>query len=296
MPKLALHREASALEQIERHLKTPPIGSVVLTINPDDAAVILELYNEGNRGRKNTKIRQFAEDMKKPGWGLTGDTIKFSDKQILRDGQNRLAACVRAGVPFKSHVVFAIEDRLFAVMDRGKPRSVSDILQIEGKYTQTKNLAMAVRWVKLFDEGKVLTRLSYEPQEVLQLLRNDYSTLPEFMTKARAIYLATRAPPGLTAAILYCIDRKNKKRAAEFADAWEVGGQTVHGKPILHMLKRLAAIHEASQGRINDVVRAALAIKAWNLFSQRQQGNYKGMQWRKDNEPFPEFEGQSLGV
>src|SRR6516162_2570384 len=63
--------------EIEKHLQNPPETSVVIEIDPKTAEEILSNRNLGNRPPKPNKVQQFASDMAKSRWSLTGDTIKF---------------------------------------------------------------------------------------------------------------------------------------------------------------------------------------------------------------------------
>src|SRR5260370_32986795 len=116
------------LERIRSYVKHAPEHSRVFTITPPIAEGLLLDYNSGNRPKKPKAIARYAEDMAAQRWSVTGDTIKFSKR--LRDGQNRLAACVRSGVPFRTYIVFGIDDDAFDRMDQGRNRSGSDILAI----------------------------------------------------------------------------------------------------------------------------------------------------------------------
>jgi hypothetical protein len=84
---------------IEKHLMNPPGTSVVIEIDPKTAKAILDTRNGKNRPAKPNKVQQFAADMAKDRWGLTGDTIKFGTNGHLLDGQNRLSASAKVGNP-----------------------------------------------------------------------------------------------------------------------------------------------------------------------------------------------------
>jgi hypothetical protein len=105
---------------IETHLMNPPETSVIIVIDPKTAKAILDTRNEKNRPPKPNKVQQFAADMTRDWWGLTGDTIKFGTNGQLLDGQNRLSASAKSGKSFRTHVVFGIDPALFGRMDIGK--------------------------------------------------------------------------------------------------------------------------------------------------------------------------------
>src|SRR5215207_4207198 len=109
-------------------MRNPPRESRVIKITPALAELILEHLNLKNRKRRTSSVRIYSAEMENGNWGLSGDTIKFCrkterDAPRLLDGQNRLAACVRSGVPFETHVVFGIEPDVFDRIDSGKRRT-----------------------------------------------------------------------------------------------------------------------------------------------------------------------------
>jgi hypothetical protein len=117
--------EQDILDRIEALIQTGAAESPshIFAITPWIAERLIERYNTGdlpgpdgrwhNRTRKPSKIKEFSDDMIDDQWMLTGDTLKFSSKGRLRDGQNRLFACIRANKPFRTHVVFGIDDDVF---------------------------------------------------------------------------------------------------------------------------------------------------------------------------------------
>ena len=282
MSVVAVAREPRPIRDVIAHyIKNPPENSRIFTITPDLAQWMLDTYHDSdnNRSKKPQKIKQYAADMAEGRWGKTGDTLKFSDKSLLRDGQNRLRSCVKAETPFKTHIVFGVEDHLFDVMDRGKPRSGNDVLKIDG-YKSTGILAAAIRWVRLLETDRVKFRDTFEPKELLVLVKTQYPTLPDFIAQSQAIYKSTEIPAGLAAAITYLAAKHDARKAADFARVLQLGGTVPHGKPVVHMLRRLQELRMQSQGRVNDVVRAALMVLAWNLFEQRRDGRKSEFNWK----------------
>src|SRR5271155_1215289 len=76
--------QMSANLTIEKYLMNPPETSVIVEIDPGTAKAILDTRNGKNRPPKPNKVQQFAADMARDRWGLTGDTIKFgTNGQLL---------------------------------------------------------------------------------------------------------------------------------------------------------------------------------------------------------------------
>lgn len=270
---------------IDRYVVAPPPTPIQLRISPAVAKYILDKYNKFNRTKKPGKIAKYRQDMVDNKWTDTYDPLKFTTELILRDGQNRLEACVAAGVPFVTHVAFGIPDQACVNMDQGKARSGSDVLTIAG-FQNTAGLAAAIRWVHLFKTNSVKQRTSFEPSQLLALVQDEYQGLPAMMTPADRIYKLTAHPKGLVAALLYLQAELNPEKAKEWSAAWEAGKDAGEFKPLALVIKRLAEIKRASQGPVQDVVRAALLVQAWNLYVAGRKGNQADIAWTM-SEDFP---------
>jgi hypothetical protein len=283
--------EDAALARILHHVTTPPETSRIFRITPKMAKALLEKFNLGNRPKKEANIARYVRHMLNGTWGLTGDTIKFSDKQLLRDGQNRLIACLRSGETFTTHVVFGIDDSLFDVMDQGKNRDGADVLAI-AKYANTTTLAGAVRWQHLL-LGDAKSRASLEPPEILAIVETklDKELMKECVGWGIQIYDTHRYPRGLAAGALYVFSGLNPRAAREFATGWASGQLGGRFTQIGNMHKALQALHQASNGRVHDTVRAAYLVIAWNLFVQGKRGRKSDFDW-VPTQDFPEILAQ----
>jgi hypothetical protein len=291
---VAIEREADldeqkTLDRIKHYIDQPPVNSRVFRFTPMIAETVLRDFNKKNRPKKPRQIALYAADMAAGMWPLTGDTLKFSDAKRLADGQNRFMACLRAGVPFSSHVVFGIDDAAFDRLDQGRNRDGADVLAIAG-FQNTSALAGAVRWANLIEQDRAKLRDTYQPAEILRLLNERYADLPKFVGPGSAIYRVTRQPQGLVTALLYLFDKVNAPKAAEFGTAWETGNWAGKYTAIGIMQKRLAEMTQSTSGRVHDVVRAALIVIAWNLFVQGRKGRKLDMLW-DPAQPFPGING-----
>lgn len=204
-------------------------------------------------------------------WGLTGDTLKFAPDGRLLDGQNRLAACVRAGKPFKTHVVFGIDPRLFARMDIGKPRNAADILHI-AHYKYASTLAAALRWAYLFDNDPH-SRETLKPEFVLELARKHYRDIEPHLKQGREINRQYGHPAGQMAALMYKFSKADRADALDFMRAWMRGHREGRHSIIDSMQTVLQSIKANNNGRIHELTRAAAIIKAWNIFRGVSKGS-----------------------
>ena len=266
---------------IARHLANPPETSVVIEIDPETATDILQSRNKGNRPRKPNKIQQFAKDMSADRWGITGDTIKFGTDGRLLDGQNRLAACVRSNRKFITHVVFGIDPSLFGRMDIGKPRNASDILNIAG-YKYASTLAAAIRWAYLLDNDPY-DRSTLQPDFVLDLTKNAYSDIEPFIKQGRNINRQFGHPAGQITALIYKFSKSDKDRCEDFVRAWLQGMRNGQHQIIDTMQSQLHSQKVNNNGRIHELTRASIIIKAWNIFRLGQKGSAAQLQAAANN-------------
>ena len=274
------------LARIKRYINTPPENSRVFNITPDVARELLQNYNLGNRPRKPKGLQRYAQDMKDGHWYVTGDTIKFSDRGLLRDGQHRLMSCVVSNTPFLTHVIFGVDDRCFAYLDRGKNRSGDDALAIEGK-SNTRALAAAARWWKLIEDDRVKTRETYEPAEILEIVKANPG-LDKFVTMGKAIERQYGEPAGVMAALLYAWHKANPKLAGEATTALTSGAIPSKFAAFRKVLKEITSIKASSQGRVHDIVRAAMWVNAWNLVIDGKAGRTSELRYEL-KDPFPQI-------
>jgi hypothetical protein len=282
--------ERETLEKIAYLIDHPPVGSVVMTITPKAAQAILDKYNVHNRPIKSRKITEYAADMKDVCWKLTGDSMKFSDRGLLRDGQNRLLACVKANKPFTTHVVFGIEDESFLWLDRGKPRNGSDALAIMD-IANHNDVAAMVRYLEMLNQDRMKDRLTLTPQEtVLAFGKYDRERIEAAMVVARRVYSVDRTPRSVAAALYYEFSRRNQPVADEFFEAWCTNALPSRMKSLRKAKDHIARLYEASNGRVHDTVRAAIWVLAWNCAISRRRGTAPTLRWQPQD-VFPQIKG-----
>ena len=279
----------NVLRNIEKMIANPPETSLLMVITPEVAAALLKKRNRHNRPPKPKNIDRYVKDMEAGEWVVTGDTVKFSNKGLLRDGQNRLTACVKAKKPFETHVIFGIDDGYFDRMDCGKARTASDLLTISG-YQNTHILNGAVRWTHLIKTGRVKNRGTFSSRETLQLLQEKYPRLSEFSTVSRQLWKNTGQPTTVTTALLYLFDEANPIRQQEFCDAWVSGKWTGRFRMLKFMQDQIRAMHALSLGRVHEVTRVAIIINAWNMFVSGNVGKKEDVLWNSADD-FPQILG-----
>ena len=118
-------------EYIENNAKAQEgaIGRVEL-INPAMAEKML-LNNNNNRRISRNVVGKYAQEMISGNWQLNYEPIVISKSGIIKNGQHRLNAIVKAGRPVQMYVVRNADDDI-SVYDRGYNRSEEQILYFMG--------------------------------------------------------------------------------------------------------------------------------------------------------------------
>jgi hypothetical protein len=265
--------------QLKQLIGNSPQNSRVLTFTPALCALILIYLNEGNRKKRVRNIKRFSEAMRK-GWGLTGDTVKFSRDGKLLDGQNRLAACVKAGVPFTTHVVFGIDPEAFTKVDIGAIRTNPDTLHIMG-VPRSEVVGRAVRWLMIGSGGD--RSRTFENEEVKNYYVNhvDEELMNEASKRASAVSKAISR--GALAAHLYLFMQRDKILARRFAI--ELASKT--GTPN-KLLMKLTRLREQNDGRLHETQVNALIVLTWNSMRRGHKLTVDKLRWTTDEE-FPEI-------
>lgn len=280
-----------SIAAFEEHLANSPATARPWTITPDLAKRMLEM-NIGNRAPVERR-HDYAKWMKEGAWGLTGSTIVFADDGTLLDGQNRLMACVEAGVPFQSYVVFGVSRSTFAMIDRGKMRGPRDALSIMGVKNNT-HVASALRWIILLKTKRVKTRESFEPTQIAAAYeQSDKHLLDEAVSYAVKLYAAfpsDRFPHGSVASIYYLFHQVNPTLAGEFFEHLIRGQWVGRFAAIEKAVRKMREEKLRAKGRLHDVERMFYFVTAWNLCSNKKAGTMPAFEWTQEA-PFPAIEG-----
>lgn len=269
------------LEHIRGLIANPPETSVVMIITPRIAEAILQQCNTHNRNKKSGKIREYSTDIENGKWAVTGDTIKFSSTGRLVDGQNRLFACVRARRSIKTHVVFGLSDDVFPWIDKGKARTVGDDFFVEGARYPTY-LANTLRWILLFDLNRVKERTTFSREQIRTAYsdRYDHQLLATALDKGRAVQKADGTPRSVSAALYYELASRNRELADEFFGHWTMGSHAGRMAPIAKARYTITKIHRTNpMARIQDTVRAAIWVTAWNHVVKQTKGTMDDFAW-----------------
>jgi hypothetical protein len=129
-------------------------------VTPDDARELLS-HNHGNRRVRQTWVKYLARQIVNGKWELTSDAVGIRRDGVVINGQHRLMAIVEADVAVPMIVVRGLSAEAFLVTDRGKSRSLTDVLKLPTTLIADANLiAEALNYPRLA-ESEVLDVLAW---------------------------------------------------------------------------------------------------------------------------------------
>ena len=104
----------------------------VMFITPELASEMLQ-RNTNNRDIRTNHVNRIADEMRAGRWSLTHQGIAFNCDGTLIDGQHRLMAIVKSGVPQNMLVVNGASKKSFSDIDTlTAPRSAKDAVKVAG--------------------------------------------------------------------------------------------------------------------------------------------------------------------
>ena len=228
-------------------------------------------------------------------WILTHQGIAFNGTGKLLDGQHRLEAIKRAGVPVKCHVTTGLSDHAFAAIDVGKVRTPGDHFSILG-YKDSHNLAAALKLLYCYEQfdGDMSKRTTPETAPDKQDLEDVLARHPGL--------LDVPSPSRSTARLMsrsmwlfmdYVLTQHDAEIGRLFMDSLASGANLSEDSLILHLRTKLFALSDAVQAKRRpspaaNVERLALTIKIFKkALAGHDTGKAASVYWSPIKSGFP---------
>lgn len=241
-------------------------------VTPEIAEQYLE-KNEGNRKCSRTIVRKYANAIRRGEWRVNGETVKFSAKGKLLDGQHRLRGIVAAEKGADLCIVRGLDEDTFKTIDGGKGRNASDCLYILD-YKNPLALAAAGRILFTYERGwrsNAKGFRSISNDEMLDTIKRHPTFEPaaqEYMTRPNFTPLIPHSVGMFCFYVAINIDaRKTRKFFLELSTQRYSNDSKTYPVRVLRN-----ALHERSQEYIKPTSREKLAwmIEGWNHFLKGQ--------------------------
>jgi hypothetical protein len=259
------------------------ITTLLETITPQTAAMYLQ-KNAAGRSLKPAAVKMYAELISQGKWKPNGESIKFALSGDLIDGQHRLAACVKSGLPFTTYVIRGLSPSVFDTLDTGKVRSTIDMLEIM-KVENASYVGKALRLLFYWERGD--WNHNAPKSDVIATFRKhpcitqSAKTIQQFTRKHGRVFGASAAVMGH-----YLFSKVDPVKADAFFQSLYDGIGLDQDSPIYGLRERVFRMKTASTS-IREVPQVVLMIKAWNYYYTGTKGQLR----YSKNDEFPLIAG-----
>lgn len=263
----------SAIPELKRSdLKSDEIKAFICIIPPKLAAFILKERNDKNRHLRATHAEGLAKSMDEGLWHFNGDTVRFTKDGNLADGQHRLEATVKSGIPLVALVVLGLSEEAFTTIDKGIKRSSADSLSLAGFHNATTlaaGMRLFMRWEKTgYPFAKAVG--SYVTDESMLDTVRAYPFASEcavFVTRSQ--FCKKYLGPAVTTFCRLAFSTKDKTKAIAFFDSLEKRVGLTADSPIYHMQQKLLVERRAFTD-VSKAYKTALLFEAFNAYVRDQ--------------------------
>lgn len=258
--------EASTLERPRGKRDTTEAVKVRLaTVTPEMANEWLSREDQVNRSLSVGVVNAYARLMAGGQWTLNGDTIVISSEGKLLNGQHRLRALIKAGIPVLMIVVDGVDPSAIDTMDDGRRRSVSDNLHISGT-PMPAAASSGARWLLRLKLEAISRNQRVTNHEVIQLLQKH----PGLAISAKRLDQADifiGLMPSIFTALHYIggVLLEKPAEAEAFFQVLSTGTPAYDGDPV-HALREKLIKHQKQGANLNSMMQWNGAVHAWNLF------------------------------
>lgn len=261
-------------------------------IDPEKAGNLLR-FNSKNRNVKDSRIRQYSEDMKGDDWMFNGQSIVFDKNGELVDGQHRLKAIIVSQRTLPFVVVRGVTPMSNVTLDTGATRSLKDSLTIlqEKNAGATANVVTSYANVK---NGKYKEAKAGGAIETVKRLTELFLSKPEYF---RALTLLAyrelaKAPVRIVSisqyvTILMIISGGEYNHHHVDFMRFLIGSKNADGSAASWLCKTLVK-SKTRKEILNRKWVNAVAVKAWNSYINGNPA-VSYMQYKMDS-PFPKVE------
>jgi hypothetical protein len=236
-------------------------------VTPEIAKRWLDDYNKKNRRQNRRHVDMIVRQISGGYWMLTTDALAFDWDGALLNGQHRLKGLVETGSTEPFVVIRGMDPESFNIIDGGRKREASDLLDRLGSYVNTTALGSALRAIMFYRERGHFGNpgISYSNAEVVRHLEDEVG-IEYAVQRSKSLrqHGLKSTPPAVVAALYHIFSECSPDDVDPFMEKWATGlGITRENDPVYALRRRLDDPAIKSKN-----VKAALAIKAWNYYRE----------------------------
>lgn len=270
-------------------------------MTPTEAtALIAASTGQRQRNLDLRRVSNYALQMKAGKWRVTHQAIGIDPDGMLIDGQHRVNAVIKAGIPVEMAVARDVDPSTFDAIDNGRSRNPSHALAFAG-YGNTAVLAAAIRHYLIYETLAGTTRTTapdvralWSTHDIVEFAGEKggdliLGSLPD--ATRIGIGVAQAGAKTWLAASLALLRAKgaDDELRGEFTERLEQGTMLPNGSPI-HALRRwmIAGGYVSQRNDQRSFVGMVMFTKTWNAWLQGDE--VRTLTFRPGIERVPEME------
>jgi len=266
------------------------IKSKIKKITPEYAKKLLEATEAA--GITNRKVNQrtvdmYAKALREGKWKLNGEDIKLDEEGYVLDGQHRLLACIKAGVPMNTCFKTGVPRDSFDTIDCGRIRNGNQVLQMSDVpyYTVVNSIIIGIREYSTYGhmDTKEKRLAPYELLEEYNKRPDDYQEAAQFAMKC--VWETHLMTPKLVGTLYFHLVhnvKANKAKVEEFLSS--ITSFKTADDPIAEKMRLW--LNRSHHIKVRERLRIAYIIKSWNAYITGDKAPRFG---EHDDENMPTF-------
>lgn len=235
-----------------------------------------------NRTLRLRVVDEYADQIIRGLWRMTGDPIRIDTRGQAIDGQHRLRAIIKANTGIRTIVMRNCPTDLVNYCDIGLPRRGPDFLRMAGSTANPNVASGALNWLWRYRNGKMHYSGLAMPRNELVAAYQQHIGLDESVSIAMTMRDICGRSSMIAGAHYLFTHLGGRDVADRFMFRLRDGEALLANEPEFQLRKRLIETHRGK--RMNDIMASALTIKAWNAV--REGRKIKHVKWQ-GREEFP---------
>jgi len=251
--------------------------------------------NTDNRPVSRSDVERLKSALTAGEWTVNGETIKFDENDVLRDGQGRLHAIAEGNISAVCWVIYGIPVNSFDTIDQGRKRTLGHILHRHG-YKHYNMLAHAIATVYQHCNDDDIEREPGGLRTIRGLaIVQERPAIVESVAFVLEHNIEHITSGGMAAALHYLMKQEEKR----IVTTNDVGtddffrmlgsGEINNKRSPVHVLRDIVLQNRGFRRDQRYTKRevTALTIKAWKKFMRGQ--TCTRLTWNAEREEFPKI-------
>lgn len=244
------------------------------------------------RSTKEARIASLASAIEAGHWELNGETIKFSRRGHLMDGQHRLSAIVKAGIPCPSFVVYGIPEG--REIDRGSKRTLAQQLSYEG-VPNSATVAAVCRIYLVYQRNVRLKQSSFnnyqsDVRASMEFCHANAESFQSIIKFCRPLYSRQRILPLSVSAAFMLLAGEDQHTRDFIQKVYDL--VETRGCPSTAFRRWLESQYRKNAGNLglNNYQVLAVLNRAWNSYAQGKEIDHmkvtvRNLRWSPHQNP-----------